>query len=407
MRVLLVAEPGRLDWFDYLAVDPELELELLWREGPDEPGAPPPFVRREHFLRDHRTARALLLAARPDRIVLMEIIALREVALIVAARALGIPTFYLEHGAAGDAATARARFAEFPVGERLRRSIARLAHLRRVAEVRYFYLSGAGDVSGRSLPSFLALPALLAALAPTRALARLRFAERVPETCIVFNRANQEEFELLHGRGGYRAALTGVPFFDAYHRPDLATDPSLVAYLDHPYLESGLLGWTEAHHRHVARSLARFAEARRLRVLVKLHPRSSLERWLGYELPPSVEIVQRGDTTEQLLRAGLVLTYGSSLATGLLSARRNLVALRWHPTPRPFGVDFAETGLCHRSDSVDELSTRFDGWLAENLAASRDAEHRAFLARFNEPFDGQARARVRALIKAGPGPTTR
>lgn len=401
LRVLLVAEPSRVDWFDYLAADPDLSLELLWRESPDEPGEPPPFVRREHFFRDHATARALLRAVRPDRVVLMEIIALREIALIIAARALGIPTFYLEHGAAGDAATAQLRFGEFPVRDRLRRSLARLRHAGRVAEVRWFYLSTASAVSRASLPRFLALPVVLAALAPTRALARLSFAERVPETCVVFSRANLEEFELLHGRDGHRPTLTGVPFFDVYHRPDLTTEPDSVVYIEHPYLESGLLGWTEAHHERVARALGRFAVERGKRLLVKLHPRSALERWRSYGLPPSVEVAQRGDFTERLLSAGLVLTYGSSLATGLLCARRNLVALRWHPIPRSFGVDFAETGLCHRSDSVDELFTRYDGWVADNLAWSRDAAYRAFVARFNEPFDGGARARVRAVIRAG------
>lgn len=401
MRVLLVAEPSRRDWFDYLAADPELELELLWRESPDEAGEPPPFVRREHFFRDHATAVALLSAIRPDRVVLMEIIALREVALIVAARSLGIPTFYLEHGAAGDAAAARARFAEFPVGARVRRSLERLLHLRRVAEVRWFYLSVAPLVSARSLPQFLSLPVLLAALAPTRALTRLKFAERVPETCVVFSRANLEEFALLHGDVGYDAALTGVPFFDEYHRPELARDPDSVAYIEHPYLESGLLDWTPAHHRKIAEALAAFAVERGKRVLVKLHPRSSLDLWRGYRLPDAVEVVQHGDYVERLLSAGLVLTYGSSLATGLLCARRNLVALRWHPTPQSFGVDFSETGLCHRSDRVDELATRADGWLAENLAEARDGQYRAFLDRFNAPFDGRARERVRALIKAG------
>ncbi len=400
-RVLLVAEPSRVDWFGYLADDPELELELLWRESPDEPGEPPPFVRREHFFREHATARELLRALRPARIVLMEIIALREIALIVAARDLGIPTLYLEHGAAGDAATAQQRFDEFPVGDRLRRSLARLRHLGRVAEVRWFYLSAAPSVSRASLPRFLALPIVLAALAPTRALARLAFAERVPETAVVFSRANLEEFELLHGREGYHPALTGVPFFDVYHRPDLPTDADCVAYVEHPYLESGLLGWTEAHHERLARALGRFAVEKKKRVLVKLHPRSSLERWRRYDLPSEVELAQTGDHTERLLSAGLVLTYGSSLATGLLCARRNLVALRWHPIPRSFGVDFAATGLCHRSDSVDDLFTRADEWMSDNLAASRDEQHAAFLARFNAPFDGGARQRVRALVKAG------
>ena len=405
-RVLLVADPRALGAFDYLArgeagAPPGLRFELLWWERrPDQESPAPAWIEAQHYWSDHATPGRLLDRLQPDRVVLSEIIDLRQIALIIAARGRGLPSYYLEHGAAGDAATARRRMSETSIADKLAGSLRSLRRLPQLLAVRRFYLSVLPLLnSARSRAAFLAFPQALAVLPAMRALRLLRFPERVPATAILFSRANLEEFALFHGpESAYRALLPGVPFFDGYYRARPEVDPDTVVYIEHPYLEEGLNGWTPAHHERIARTLDRFARERGKRVLVKLHPRSNLALWQKYQLDPAVEVAQVGDYSERFLRAEMILSYASSLLTGMLCARKNVTYLRWHPGDAEFGAPFHQSGLCHTSGDPDDLFEHYDEWLAGNLCVVNEAAYQAFLDRFNWPFDGQAARRVRQAI---------
>ncbi len=409
VRVLLLAEPKRPDGFAYLGDreggEPALRFELLWHESPEDYAGPlPPFIERVYHWSDYPTPDALLDAVRPDRIVFMEIIDLRQIALVAAARARRIPTFYLEHGAAGDVATARSRLYEIPVRARLGVMARRGRRLKQALAVRRFYLASLRYMTTlESRLAFLAIPFGVIAMPSLRVLTRLQFRERVPESAICFSRVNAEEFAFHHGVAEhYRLLLPGVPMFDRYFRFEAASEARTLLYIDSPFLDSGQLGWTASHEESIARALERFAIERNVRVTVKLHPRTNAERWHGYGLDPRVRILQQGDHHETFLKAELILSFASSLLTGLVCARKNIVYLRWHPAPARYGADLDQTGLSHGSEHPDELFSRYDDWRAHNLCEENGAAYQAFVERYNQPFDGQAGRRVRALIRALP-----
>jgi CDP-glycerol glycerophosphotransferase (TagB/SpsB family) len=234
--------------------------------------------------------------------------------------------------------------------------------------------------------------------APNKVLANNIFRERVPWKSIVFNETNFEEFSLYTGISKEDAILSGVPFFDDYYRERQEAKNHIV-YIEHPYLEEGILGWTEEHHQLIAESLCRFAKERQLKLYIKLHPRSKLERWEQYECDGKyVQIIQTGDFTDLYLEAKVILGFSSSLINGFICAKKNVVLLGWHPEPHIFGVDFSKSGLCHVSYSVEDLAEKYDHWVNHNLLDENEASYKVFLKRFNQPFDGKATQRVLQAI---------
>jgi hypothetical protein len=400
MRILLVADPNRGDMYGYLEKDTENEYILLWFEdrynNESKPLAEYSITfKKEWYWKDFLTPQSLLDKIQPDKIVFIEIIDLRQIALIVAARSNGISTFYLEHGAAGDAATAIVRWEDAGAKERkLNYLIKRLGSLWTVLEAKFFYYSVfSGFKSFSSLWIYWALPFKMLKDLPNKVLSHNIFPERVPRHCIVFNRINLEEFALYTGIDESQALLTGVPFFDKYYAQEVS-ESDYIVYIDHPYYEDRIANWTEDHHKSVANKLLAFAESRRQKLYIKLHPRSDRGVWEKYNYNPEwVEILQYEDCTKLYLESKIILGFSSSLTTAFLCARKNFVLLGWNPEPQIFGMDFSEGGLCHSSLCPDDLESKFDFWCANNLAFQEE-KYRTFLHRCNEPFDGKATERV-------------
>jgi hypothetical protein len=298
MRILVIGPPTNLSSFSYLAREPEFEIHLLWFEAADEDPAGswerPSWIAGVHYWMDFATPEALIRGLAPDKIVFMEIIDLRQIALIVTARRMQVSTFYLEHGAAADKKTAVARTKEIKLAtHKLPHWKRRLSDPRRLLSAKLFYYSVTeGFRTAASRAKYLALPLGIALAASDKALSHLQFRERVPRYNIIFSRATFEWFHWQNGIALEDALFTGLPFFDIYHSTSAPTRDHLV-YIDHPYLEEGLLGWTPEHHRHIALNLFRLAEERRVKLYIKLHPRSSKAIWEAYQPPPHVEVIQR------------------------------------------------------------------------------------------------------------------
>jgi len=405
MRILIIVEPERTDWYQYLKLDVSNDYLLLWYEGRSDI---PQWIRKESFFKEiyywgeFLTPGHLLKKIRPDRIVFFEIIDQRQIALLVTANKKFVKTFYLEHGAAGDreAAIKRADERNFFIKKKSHYLVKRFkGAFGKMVKSKFFYYSAAFQlVSLISLVKYCRLPFAMLFDTPNKALANCLFAERTPAWSIVFNRPNFEQFQVYTGITEDKAVFSGVPIFDNYYLQK-AVDRDLISYIEHPYLEEGILNWTPEHHQQIAQHLFQFAESRQTKVLVKLHPRSDLSLWQRYGFnSPFFEVVQSGDFTKQLLESKLILSYSSSMVNGFLCAQKNVVLLGWHPEPGIVGADFSKTGLCYLSLSSDDLEKKIDYWLANNLALDNKFKYQEFLKEFNYPFDGQAGQRVLRAI---------
>ena len=383
MRILLIVQPERFDFYNYLSAIPGAEWHLLWYENKGqmmiEPKSLPIEFHKIHYWTDFKTPDLLLQEIRPERIIFFEIIDLRQIALNVAANAAGMCTIYLEHGAAGDKETALSRANEVTFKkhklpyllDRLRKSFGDI-----IRSKLFYYSVTKGFSSKESYRKYFLLPFRMMTGSPNRILNDHLFMERVPKKSIVFNRVNFEEYALYTGIKSDQAILTGVPFFDRYFRENQVIGDYII-YIDHPYLEQGILGWTKEHHEKIARLLCDFARDRKIKLYIKLHPFSDLKTWNSYSLDQEyVSILQAGDFTELYLEAMVILGFSSSLINGFLCAKKNIVLLGWHPQPHIFGSDFSKTGLCHVSFSPADLTEKFDSWEAHNLTLENEKAYR-------------------------------
>lgn len=404
MRILLIVSPDREDFYNYLKQDEQSEYLLLWHEKKEIDQKKYSFFRQEFYWSDYATPLALIQSIKPDKIVLFEIIDQRQMALIVTANAKGITTFYLEHGAAADKDTALERskatldFYKKRGGYILNRLFFGLGSL---LKTKFFYFSAVRFIkSFTSRIKYIRLPFAMQYATPNKALKRISFPERIPYYAITFNENNFEEYQLYTNTDPQNALYTGVPMFDSYYQPKSIVAEKTIVYIEHPYLESDLLDWNEAFHKKIAETLFRFANETKTPVLVKLHPRSDLKLWQSYNLQSEYfEIVQQGNYTNRYLAASIILGYSSSLITGLLCAKKNIVLLGWHPQPRIFGSDFSKTGLCHTSMNMQDLFTQMDFWLKNNLTIQQTDLYNNFLKKYNHPFDGRAAERVVHAIR--------
>ncbi|TCJ14185.1 hypothetical protein EPD60_09260 [Flaviaesturariibacter flavus] len=408
MKILLIVEPLRKDLYAYLKDTPGVEWELLWHEGAEQMSevdweSLPIRFGAVHYWKKFSTPADLLRRVKPDRIVLFEIIDLRQIALITYANYKGVSTYFLEHGAAGSRETAIVRWGEITFRKQklpylVKRFFGRFGD---VVKSKWFYYGARPRFSTRAAArKYRMLPVRMLKEAPNKVLAENMFAERIPKRCIVFNEANYEEFALYTGVKKEQCYFTGVPFFDEYYSVS-RSDKGHIVYIDQPFYEENLVGWTQPHHERIAKALIAFAARHKVKLYIKLHPRSSRAAWEAYNFDPDhVEIIQHGDFHQLYMDARLLLGYSSSLINGLLCAQKNMVILGWHPVPHVFGADFSATGLCHLSLDPADLETKYEYWVTNNLAIQNKEAYQDFLMRFNYPFDGKATERViQALIQ--------
>jgi hypothetical protein len=399
LKILLIVPPNRQDFYSELKDFTRADFYILWHvlEKDSKPGEELPLVKGQYYWSDYFTPYVLLKKIKPDRIIFFEIIDLRQIALIIAARSMNVTTFYLEHGAAGDRETAIYRWNETSfLKKRLPRLSKRITgSFTDIISAKLFYYSVYKKFNSfRSYLKFFLLPFKMLGPSPNKVLSKNLFRERVPDHAIVFSEINLEAFELYTGITRKDAFLTGIPYFDKYYRSQSAVLEHVV-YIEHPYLEYGLLGWTKDHHRQVALALNDFAARKKIKLYIKLHPFSKRSNWSEYPINNEyVEILQQGDFTQLYLDAKLILGFSSSLITGLLCAQKNIVLLGWHPQPSIFGTDFSKTGLCHASFSTSDLQNKFEDWAHDNLVVRNKKAYSEFLYNCNYPFDGKATERV-------------
>ncbi|MGI8892280.1 MAG: polysialyltransferase family glycosyltransferase [Bacteroidia bacterium] len=409
MKILLIVQPERFDFYSYLAVAENIEWSLLWYEKPEQM-----TIQKEHlpinfericYWNEFLTPEKLLNELQPDKIVFFEIIDLRQIGLNVAALHRKIPTFYLEHGAAGDKETAINRWKEITFTKHKLPYIFKRfkASLLDVLRSKFFYYSVIkGFESVRSYIKFIMLPFQMLGGAPNKVLTANKFKERVPLKSIVFNKVNFNEYALYTGINPEDALFSGVPAYDKYYLKSRVIKDHLL-FIDSPYMEENICYWTKEHHATVAKALFNLAEQRQIHIYIKLHPRSDASIWDTYSYNKDfVTIIQKGDYLNIFLEAKLILGFSSSLITAFLCARKNVVLLGWHPEPGIFGVDFSRSNLCHKSLNLEELTTKYDYWVSHNLTEENEEHYQNFLKEFNYPFDGRATDRViKAITENG------
>lgn len=401
MKILLILEVERKDWYTYLRNDLENDYYLLWYESKSEVlrwVEEDTFFKEIYYWNNYSTSKILLSKIKPDRIVFFEIIDQRQIALLVTANKFKIKTVYLAHGASSDVegTLLRSEQKNYFLDTRVKYFNNRLkGPIINMFISKLFYYSSCIHVNSlRSLLKYLRLPFFMLINTPNKALRYNKFKERAPNKYIVFNNSNFESMATYNIITKDSAILTGIPFFDKYFTSSVSTEKHII-FIDHPYLEYKLLDWTEAFHKKIATTLYNFSKKNNIKCFVRLHPSSDIRMWKSYGYESSLfQFSQNDDFTEKILSSSLILSYSSTLLTGALCARKNIVLLGWHPKPSIFGIDFSRYNICHISFSTTDLEQKFGDWEQNNLSIRKEKDFRNFINELNFPFDGYAAKRV-------------
>ncbi len=397
MRIVIVSDPKRKDFHGYLIAHLKSlhEIFILWNYKPHDEEV---FCETKYlYWKDYSTPKQFLLRIKPDRIVFFEIIDFWQIPLIIACHQYKVTSFFLEHGVGNSIEQVQSRFLELSsVKERWKIYSNKLvSNFFRILKNRIFFYSVLSYLQTEELKKYLKLPVYYKKHTPLHALSKLKFRKRTPHFAILFNRNNVEPFLLYNEIEKENIFTEGVPFFDKYYYYGKESTGNHIVFIEHPYLEEGILNWSPQFHEFVAKALESFAKERKIKLIIKLHPRSDIRNWFKYNLNEQfITIRQKEDVTQELLSAKLVLSYSSTLMNVLLACRKNTVLLGWHPKPLIFGDDFSKSGLCHVSFYPQELMNKFDQWIADNKTISNANALDAFLKEYNYPFDGKATERV-------------
>jgi hypothetical protein len=401
MKIVIVADPSRQDFYNYIVdnLASHHELRLLWHY--TKQNAEVPTYGNCSFLywNDYFTPWQFFKKERPDRVLFFEIIDFWQISLVIACHRFKVVSFFVEHGVGSDVRTVISRFNEVPsVKQRLSYYLKKLAfNSYRVFRSRVFFFAAARYLSSQEKGKCIKLFYYYKKYTPIHALSLVKFRRRTPHYAILFNRNNIRSF-LLYNEIERSCILTpGVPFFDRYFRSEVSEKEHIV-FIEHPYLESHLLGWDDPYHEKIARAIEALAIKEQTNIIVKLHPFSDIRNWTRYSLTSLVTIKQQEDITNELLSAKLILGYSSTLMNVLIASKKNVVLLGWHPKAQIFGDDLSRTGLCHVSFAPSELFEKYDYWIANNSATSNPSALKQFLEEYNYPFDGKATERIIDII---------
>jgi hypothetical protein len=400
-RIVLIADPLRKDTFEYLIKDGDgIEWLILW----DYEG-----IRHELkpglkilYWKNYKTPADLVKKIKPDRIIFLEIIDMWQIPLIIHCRKYGVATFFLEHGVGNTVEHVLKRFEENQsISDKAAFYFRKLfSSPGRVLRNRRFYYASLADVkSPGSAFSLMLLPLFFKIYTPVKALSRLKFPERTPQYALLFNENNTAPFLIYNLIKKENIVLTGVPFFDGYYS-DEVKEENYVLFIEHPYLEEKLLDWNLDFHSKVANALLEFSKKTNTRVIVKLHPRSDIANWRKYNFPEElIMLAQKPLPEKEFINAKLVLGYSSTLVSAALCAKKNVIFLGWHPAPQIFGIDYSETGICHKSLDPNDLNKKYSEWINNNLCVQNPLKYNSFIKSFNYPFDGKATERLISFIK--------
>jgi hypothetical protein len=399
-RILVVATIGRADllaMFEQVAD----RADLTFLEYASTPGVAQqlyePYGRLTTW-EEHRSARSLLDAVRPDLLAMLAIGGRNQLALRCEARRRGLRTVHVEHG------------------YRLPRRIQRAFSLDRSTPANGTGTQATGSslathrFFAASLPRLpladatrlarYALPSVGGASHEAQAaVAGLRRPDRYlsfsPE-CFAFHR----DFDQVPRELAESTVFTGVPQFDCF-RSDRDAEPESgdVVLVDHQLHNSGVLGWDESFHRQWAESIHTAVVATGRRLVVKAHPGDRTSVWAGFgdgsvEVVPSIELLERRARSARVT-LGIMSTLQLPLA-GL--DWMTSIAVEVHPRQGVvLSSRMAEAGVARPVSSFDELRTTLDDVPA--LHRDQLPAKPAFVEQFLHRLDGRAGERLtEALI---------
>jgi hypothetical protein len=409
-RVLVVGtinRPDILSMFDKARGQVELHfLEYFHHWGfPLEPSRYAPYG-KVHCWHELKSAESFLRELRPERIFFMYVSSLNQIALRLAARKLGIPTYHLEHGF------------RRPFGDKLDADGMLLDRRRRFTwkKLRYetpvaagnhaFFLRSLVNLSGAERRRLLELGWVLYVTGATPELMASYADLRRTDHYVAFSPAtfayHAESDRVASAEVPPKVHYVGVPYFDELDSVDTGTvDPRNVILVDHQFHNGNLFGWTLDFRKRWVAEIARLIHEHDLRLYVKEHPGDVSRSWEPHLAPNRIELVGKDGLAALMPSTRLVLGTFSTMQMPLAAMPHTaVVSLEIHPQDGYFSSRvLVEAGAAHVVRSFDELSAVLRA--PQPILEAQARRKSEYVERFVHRRDGRAGERLRDILTAG------
>lgn len=353
------------------------------------------------FWKDYRDAFALLEEIKPFKVIFLFIEAYNHVALNMACKIVGIPTFHLEHGLRADYLyniSSNIKTALTP--DLYSRSLHFLNILRNfksklktrlflLNSIKRFPIADAAFIKEfiRIRRKYNFLDTAVRIKSPKRQAAfYISFSERVFHT--------HQQYDVLSEQ--QKVFYIGIPYFDKLASVIPAAPIRAVLLIDQPLVEHGLLHWKEGKKRQFIQGLTQVCSKNHFKLYVKPHPDQNILLW--QQSQSTVELINDDQLLAIAPSIPLILGFYSTLLMPFAAfAHTAVVTYENHPIGRiDVSKSFIEAGVAHPIYDLEELHNILQH--VETLHQKQLPKKAKFTEEWMYKFDGKAGERLRDIL---------
>ena len=405
-RILLVGDYNRTD-FLYPARALHTEVDFFFIEHSTQR-----FVKNSEcakygkvlFWKDFKSAYELLNKIRPNKVIFYFIESYSHVALNVACKSTGVPTYHLEHGV---------RFSlEYynRINEQLKKDgVPRRLPRKRIREIparlrtRRFFTNTKSESPALERAFLDQYFSVRSAHSIIETFQQLKSPLRLPDTYIAFSPAGfgfHKELECLPGN--YPVKYIGIPVFDRFFRwSNLDASGSSILFIDQPFSEYGHSGWTREKKLTFLGKLTGVVRSLGKKLYIKPHPLSDATLYTGCTRDGQVELVGDEEWDTIVPDVDTVLGFTSTLLLPFVAMQQICCfTMDMHAEqgvePHP---EFLEgSNAVHTVFSFEELRKRLEN--RKVWHARQKCEKERFVRQWMYRFDGKSSDRLREVVVA-------
>lgn len=357
------------------------------------------------FWKDFSDAYDLIEKIAPSCIVFYFLEAYNHVALNVAARMKGIPTYHLEHGVRFF--VEEANFNYNPPQPLLKKILSDPIRLISGAFDRQrnkrFYSNTTKRSEGKAkecLEDFYKIRSTHGILDTFK---KVRNHLRWPDEYISFSPLVFEYHQAIEDLPqDYPVRFIGIPAFDHFAQwKNLVTVDSGVLFIDQPMHEQNFKGWTETSKKEFLFQLSSLINSLGRKLFIKPHPWNEKSLYRDILSDENVILVDN-DWSNIINRIDTVVNFSSTLLIPFMAMQQICCfTMEMHPDNRtkPYSYFFLDSGACHAVYSFQELKGNLTDrkvWHEKQKLAKEN-----FIDKYMFRFDGKSSERFINIIRSG------
>lgn len=225
---------------------------------------------------------------------------------------------------------------------------------------------------------------------------------RLPDSYISFSPRIFNYHKQLEGLpDDYPVQYTGVPSFDTFFQwKHLETSGENILFIDQPFFEKGLFGWTRAYKSWFLKQLAGCISILNKKLYIKPHPWN--DRSLYDELTSFKEIVIINDKWNNVIPdINIILGFSSTLLLPFIAMHHTgCIILEIYPQKNAgiYTKFLLDSKACDAVESFEELKSKMkerNVWYPEQKEAKEN-----FIQNWMYKFDGESSDRLRTILLA-------